>query len=150
MRVFDKTCPVCQTVFEAKRRNQFYCSSDCRADFNNDKLKAKFNNIKTLEKEKNIGNQYKDAYLSAIRIVEIDFDNKDKNEFITFEGRKFKKLDSNIEIVKEIGLHLGAKSVRGNKRTAIFYPQEGLLWFLPYYSMYSSDGVTYHLIQKTS
>ena len=76
MRVFDKTCPACQTTFEAKRRNQLYCTPECRADINNDKLKAKFNNIKTLEKEKSVGDKYKAAYLSAVRIVKIDFDRK--------------------------------------------------------------------------
>ncbi|MBC7408708.1 MAG: hypothetical protein H7339_10000 [Arcicella sp.] len=148
MRVFDKTCPVCQIAFEAKRRNQLYCSPECRADINNDKLKAKFNNIRTLEKQKSVGDKYKAAYLSAIRIVEIDFDTKDKNDIITFENRKFEKVASDMEIVQEIGLYMVAKSVRDNKRTAIFFPQEGLLCFLRSYSSYSSNGVTYQIMKK--
>ena len=148
MRIFDKTCPVCQTAFEAKRRNQLYCSPECRADINNDKLKAKFDNIRTLEKQKSVGDKYKAAYLSAIRIVEIDFDTKDKNDIITFENRKFEKVASDMEIVQEIGLHMVAKSVRDNKRTAIFFPQEGLLCFLHSYSSYSSNGVTYRIMKK--
>jgi len=150
MRVFDKTCPACQTTFEAKRRNQLYCSPECRADVNNDKLKAKFNNIKTLEKEKSMGDKYKTAYLSATRIVEIDFNDRDKNDIITFENRKFEKVYSDMEKVQEIGLYMGAKSVRDNKRTAIYFPQEGLLCFLPYHSSFSSNGVTYRLMKKTS
>ena len=151
MRVFDKTCPVCQIAFEAKRRNQLYCSPECRADINNDKLKAKFNNIRTLEKQKSVGDKYKAAYLSAIRIVEIDFVTKDKNDIITFENRKFEKVASDMEIVQEIGLYMVAKSVRDNKRTAIFFPQEGLLCFLrsySSYSSYSSNGVTYQIMKK--
>ena len=150
MRVFDKTCPACQTAFEAKRRNQLYSTPECRADINNDKLKAKFNNIKTLEKEKSIGDKYKAAYLSTIRVVEIDFDAKEKNDIITFENRKFEKVASDMEIVQEIGLYMGIKSVRGNKRTAIFFPQEGLLCFLRTHSSYSPNGVTYRLVKKTA
>lgn len=150
MRVFDKTCPACGTAFEAKRRNQLYCSPECRADINNDKLKAKFNNIKILEKEKSMGDKYKAAYLSAIRIVEIDFNDREKNDIITFENRKFEKVYSDMEKVQEIGLYMGSKSVRDDKRTAIFFPQEGLLCFLPYHSSFSSNGVTYRIIKKTN
>lgn len=104
MRVFHKTCTVCHTAFEAKHRNQLYCTPECRADINNDKLKAKFNNIKTLEKEKTLGDQYKAAYLSAVRIVEIDFDRKEKNDVITFEGRKFEKVFPNPKPLREFGI----------------------------------------------
>ena len=150
MRIFDKTCPVCQTAFEAKRRNQLYCCPECRADINNDKLKAKFNNIKTLEKEKIIGEQYKTAFLSAIRIVFIEFDEKDKNDIITFERRKYEKIASNINNLEELGLRMGEKSVKGNLRVAVLFPITGLLCFMPLYHSYSSfnDGVTYRLIQK--
>jgi hypothetical protein len=113
-------------------------------------LKAKFNNIKTLEKDKVMGDKYKAAYLSAIRIVEIDFNDRDKNDIITFENRKLEKVYSDMERVQEIGVYMGAKSVRDNKRTAIFFPQECLLCFLPYHSSFSSNGVTYRLMQKTS
>lgn len=151
MRVFDKNCPACQKAFKAKRRNQLYCSPECRADVNNDRLKAKFNNIKLLEKAKSLGDQYKAAYLSAIRIVEIDFDVKDKNDIITFENRKFEKVASGMDAVKEMGLYMGVKSVKDNKRTAVFFPQQGLLCFMQYYSQLSSDtGVTYRIIKKTS
>lgn len=151
MRVFDKTCPACQRAFEAKRRNQLYCSSECRADVNNNKLKAKFNNIKTLEKAKSLGDQYKAAYLSAIRIVEIDFNVKDKNDIITFENKKFEKVASNMDALTGMGLFMGVKSVKDNKRTAVFFPQHGLLCFLPYYNQLTSNsGVTYRLVKKTS
>lgn len=149
MRVFDKICPACQTAFEAKSRNQLYCSPECRADINNDKLKAKFNNIKILEKEKNLGDKYKAAYLSAIRIVEIDFDRKDKNDIITFEGRKFERVTPNPEPLREFGIYLGEKAAKGDKRIAVFIPQEGLLCFLSSYS-YSANNITYRLIKKTS
>lgn len=151
MRVFDKTCPACGTAFEAKRRNQIYCSSECRADINNDKLKAKFNNIKTLEKEKSVGDKYKAAYLLATRIVVIEFDEKDKNDIITFEGNKYEKIASNVDALDEIGIRMGEKSVKGNKRIAVFFADKKLLCFMPRYNSYSSfnDGATYRLIPKT-
>lgn len=147
MRVFDKTCPACQTTFQAKRRNQLYCTPECRADINNDKLKAKFNNIKILEKEKDMSDKYKAAYLSAIRIVEIDFDRQQKNETITFEGRKFELIAPDIDALREFGIYLGEKAVKDDKRTAIFIAQEGLLCFLRSY-VYSANGATYRLIKK--
>ena len=90
------------------------------------------------------------SYLSAIRIVEIDFNDRNKNDIITFENRKFEKIYSDMERVQEIGLYMGAKSVRDNKRTAIYFPQEGLLCFLPYHSSFSSNGVTYRIMKKAS
>jgi hypothetical protein len=149
MRVFDKTCPACQTTFEAKRRNQLYCTPECRADINNNKLKAKFNHIKTLEKDKVMGDKYKAAYLSAIRIVEIEYDRQQKNEIITFEGRKFERLSPNPEPLREWGIYLGEKSIEGDKRIAVFIPQDGLLCFLSSYG-YSANTITYRLMKKAS
>jgi hypothetical protein len=147
MRVFNKICPACQSTFEAKRRNQLYCSPECRADINNDKLKAKFQSIKTLEKQKDVGNQYMNAYLSAIRVVQIDFDNDLKNDTIMFEGRKFERLSYDTDALRDLGIRLDSNASQGNKRTAIFLPQKGLLCFLQYDSYYS-DGVTYRLAVK--
>ena len=149
MRVFDKTCPMCQTTFQAKRRNQLYCTPECRADINNDKLKAKFNNIKTLEKQKNLGDKHKAAYKSAIRIVEIDFDRKEKNDVITFEGRKFERITPNPEPLREFDIYLGEKAAKDDKRTAIFIHGDGLLCFLSSYA-YSANSVTYRIMKKTS
>jgi hypothetical protein len=151
MRVFDKTCPACETAFEAKRRNQLYCSPECRADINNIKLKAKFNSIKTLENEKSIGDKYKAAYLSAIRIVAIEYDHKDKNEIINFEGRKYEKIADDAKPLDELGIRLGEKSVQDNQRLAIFFPNDALLCFMPQYNSFSNfnNEVTYQLRQKT-
>ena len=150
MRVFDKICPACQTTFEAKRRNQLYCTPECRADINNDKLKAKFNNIKTLEKDKVMGDKYKAAYLSTTRIVAVEYDEKDKNEIITFEGRKYKKIATDMKPLEELGVKLGDKSVEGNQRVAVFFPGNALLCFMPRYNSFSSfnSGVTYQWVEK--
>ena len=104
MRVIHKICPFCQTTFEAKRKNQFYCTDDCRVDANNDKLKAKYHNIKTLEKEKEMGDQYKAKFLNAIRIVLVDYDEKGDNDVITFEGKKFKIQPISAKYMQQFGL----------------------------------------------
>lgn len=84
-----------------------------------------------------------------MRIVEIDFDRKEKNDVITFEGRKFERVIPNPEPLREFGIYLGEKAAKGDKRTAIFIPQEGLLCFLNSYS-YSAYSVTYRLMKKAS
>ncbi|MDZ7935992.1 MAG: hypothetical protein U5M51_13710 [Emticicia sp.] len=112
-------------------------------------MKAKFNNIKILEKEKNVGDRYKVAYLSAMRVVEIDYDRQQKNDLISFEGKTFEKIIPNPEPLRELGIYLGEKSAKGNKRTAIFIPKEGLLCFLSSYS-YSANSVTYRLVKKAN
>jgi hypothetical protein len=149
MRVFDKICPVCNNQFEAKRRNQIYCSSTCRADINNDKLKTKFNSIKTLEKMSQAGEHYKSAFLSAARVVEIEFDSEQNHERYSFEGRKFERIAYDIDVLREYGISLGEKSVDGNKRVAIYIPHRGLLCFLKSYIL-SARGLTYRLIKKNS
>ena len=83
----------------------------------------KFNNIKTLEKDKVMGDKYKAAYLSTTRIVAIEYDEKDKNEIITFEGRKYKKIATDMKPLEELGIKLGDKSVEGNQRIAVFFTE---------------------------
>lgn len=150
MRVIHKICPFCQTTFEAKRKNQVYCTDDCRADANNDKLKAKYHNIKTLEKEKETGDQYKAKFLNAIRIVLVDYDEKGDNEVITFEGKKFKIQPISAKYIQQLGLtfikdYVSKKGVR----VAVYIPHENAICLLPNYSAYSSnEEVTYRLMKK--
>lgn len=41
-RLLHKTCPHCQNPFEATRKNQDYCSDDCRIDANNARAKQRY------------------------------------------------------------------------------------------------------------
>lgn len=149
MRVVHKICPVCQTTFEAKRRNQVYCTDDCRADANNDKLKAKYHNMKTLEKDKEISDQYKGKFVNAIRIVVIEYDEKDKNEMITFEGKRFKKEAVSPELISILGLTFKKESLQDGSRVAVYIPQESAIYLLDNFSHYSSNQeVTYRLMKK--
>ena len=88
--------------------------------------------------------------MSAVRIVFVEFDEKDKNEIITFEGRKYEKMFTYNNPLEELRLRMGEKAVKGNKRVAIFFAEEGLLCFTPHHYSYSvfNDVVTYRLIQK--
>lgn len=149
MRVIHKICPFCQTTFEAKRKNQVYCTSDCREDTNNDKFKAKYHNIKTLEKEKEMGDQYKAKFLNAIRIVLVDYDEADKNEIITFEGKRFKKEAVSLQFMSQLGLAFKQESLRNGVRVAVYIPHENAICLLSHYSSYSSnEEATYRLMKK--
>lgn len=149
MKVISKTYPTCQTPFEAKRKNQLYCSDDCRADANNQKQTAKYHNIKTLEKDKAMGDRYKADFLNAIRIVMVDYDEDGKNEVITFEGRKYKKDATSAKIMPQFGLAFQIESVRNGRRVALYVPQERAICLLPKYIRYASnEEITYRLMQK--
>lgn len=149
MRLIHKICPVCQTTFVAKRRNQLYCTPECREDVNNDKLKAKYHNIKNLEKDKAINDQYKAKFLEAIRIVMVDYDENGKNNVITFEGKKFRKEPTSLQFMSQLGLAFKEAAVREGRRVAMYIPQESAICLLPKYITYSpNEEVTYRLIKK--
>ena len=130
MRVLNKICPACQTTFEAKRKNQLYCTDDCRANTNNDKLKAKYHHIVTLEKQKEIADKYKAKFLRATRIMVIDYDENAKNDVITFERKEYRKESSHY--VKKVGFTLTSESIgEKNSRLAVYIPLEKALCVLP-------------------
>ena len=150
MRVLNKICPACQTTFEAKRKNKLYCTDDCRAATNNDKLKAKYHHIATLEKEKEMADKYKARFLRATRIMVIDYDENAKNDVITFENKKFRKEPISSHYVKKIGFTLSLECIsEKNSRLAVYIPHEKALCVLPRYSSFSTnEEVTYRLIKK--
>jgi hypothetical protein len=149
MKVISKICPTCQTPFEAKRKNQLYCSDDCRADANNQKQTAKYHNIKTLEKDKAIGDRYKADFLNAIRIVMVDYDEDGKNEVITFEGRKYKKDATSAKIMPQFGFAFQEGSVKNGRRVSVYIPQESAICLLDKYIRYASnEEITYRLMRK--
>ena len=150
MRVLNKICPACQTTFEAKRKNQLYCTDDCRADTNNDKLKAKYHTIATLEKEKEIADKYKARFLQATIIIVIDYDENAKNDVITFENKKFRKEQISSHYIKQIGLMLTSESIgENNSRLAVYIPHEKALSVLhPFSPSSTNEEVTYRLIKK--
>lgn len=45
-KLLHKTCPHCQNPFEATRKNQDYCSDDCRIDANNARAKERYAQFK--------------------------------------------------------------------------------------------------------
>ena len=121
MRVLNKICPACQTTFEAKRKNQLYCTDDCRAATNNDKLKAKYHRIATLEKQKEMADKYKAKFLRATRIIVIDYDENAKNDIITFERKEYRKEPLPSHYVKQIGFTLTSESIgEKNSRLAVY------------------------------
>lgn len=132
MRVSIKNCPACQDEFQAKRKNQIYCSSDCRADINNNKLRLRIQNTKNLEKNNTVGEKYKAAYLAAIRIVNVQYNYSysDKEEIIIFEGLKYKFYAHKENILYSMGITLQDHSIKGNARTAIYIPKEESIYLI--------------------
>lgn len=132
MRVSIKKCPACQEEFQAKRKNQIYCSSDCRADVNNNKLRIRIQNTKNLEKISKIGEIYKVAFLQAIRVINVQYNYSysDKEEIITFEGLKYNFYAHKENILYSMGITLNDHSIKGNTRTAIYIPKEESIYLI--------------------
>lgn len=150
MRTIQKICPACQTTFVAKRRNQLYCTPECREDVNNDKLKAKYHYFKTLEKDKAVSDQYKAEFLNAIRIVVVDYEEGGKNEIITFEKKRFKKNNTSHKFMSQLGLAFikEAENLEG-RRVAVYIPGKKAICLLDKYDAHSdNEEVTYRLIKK--
>lgn len=148
MKTIYKKCPVCQNDFEAKRKNQIYCSQDCKTDANNDKIKTKYHHLKTLEKENVINDQYKVKFKNAIRIVLVDYDENGKNETIQFEKKSFEKDIRSPQLMRQLGLSFKYENpFPKGTRVAVYIPQENAICLLPNYSSFSTnDEVVYKLI----
>ena len=150
MIIIQKKCPACQNDFEAKRKNQIYCSTYCREDTNNGKLKAKYQHIQALEKEHAINEQYKAAFKNAIRIVVVEYEEGGNNEIIQFEKKSFKKDIRSPQLIRQLGLSFGRDNPHPKgTRVAIYIPIENAICLLPNYSSFSvNDGVVYRLVPK--
>jgi hypothetical protein len=150
MRVIHKKCPTYQNDFEAKRKNQIYCSQDCKNDANNDKIKTKYHYLKALEKEHAINEQYKVVFKNAIRIVLVEYDEDGNNETILFEKKSFKKDIRSPQLIRQLGLSFGHDSpYPKGTRVAIYIPMENAICLPPNYSSFSvNDGVVYRLVPK--
>lgn len=149
MKVIAKICPRCQTPFEAKRKNQIYCTDDCRTDANNQKQTAKYHNIKDLEKDKAMGDQYKAKFLNSIRVVMVDYDENGKNEVITFEGKKFKKQLISAQFMKSLGLAFREEAAKKEgRRLGVYIPSKNAICLIAYYSSVSYQEVTYLRMEK--
>jgi hypothetical protein len=134
MKAVTKICPSCNNEFQAERKNKTYCSDTCRAEVNNEKLRQKMKSIKTLENKSSVGDKYKAAYLSAIRIVKIEYDHNKMSERLTFEGKNFKLWSDKASIIDSLGLNFTEQSAKGTTRTAIYYPKEGFLYLCQNYN----------------
>lgn len=150
MRQINKQCNYCNQTFTATRKNQIYCSPECRSDVNNDKLKLKFDaakNIETLLAE----NKYNKKQLAeATRIVEINYNYKDENEFISFEGKRYKRNPSAINLLEKLGVRLTRFSVMDEKkiRIAIYCGENQTIYLLKSINDISDTTVIYELYNK--
>ncbi|PWK15464.1 hypothetical protein LV89_04990 [Arcicella aurantiaca] len=150
MRIIQKKCPACQNDFEAKRKNQIYCSPYCREDTNNGKLKAKYQHLQTLEKEQTINDQYKLKFKNAIRIIAVEYDENGQNEEIAFEGKRFKKDIRSSRLLRPLGLSFcDVMTKQSNFRIAVYIPDEKAICIAARSSSFSpNDEIVYRLISK--
>lgn len=146
MKAISKICPSCNNEFQAERKNKTYCSDTCRAEVNNEKLRDKMKSLKTLESKSSLGDKFKAAYLTAIRIVTISYDTEKDGDFVTFEGVRFKRHSNQDEPIRKIGVYLGNESVkyRSSTRTAIYVPSEKSLCFRE--SEYNNNTSTFKMV----
>jgi endogenous inhibitor of DNA gyrase (YacG/DUF329 family) len=150
MRIIQKKCPACQNDFEAKRKNQIYCSAYCREDTNNGKLKAKYQHIQALEKDQVINDQYKTKFKNAIRIVALEYDENGLNDEIIFEGKRYKKDIRSSQLIRPMGLIFSnVTTKKANFRIAVYIPDEKAICLAAHSSLFSvSNEVVYRLVPK--
>lgn len=150
MRQINKQCNYCNQTFTATRKNQIYCSPECRSDFNNDKLKIKFDAAKNIEKLLAENKYYKNLIADATRIVEINYNYKDENEFISFEGKKYKKNPNAKNLFSELGVRLTRYSVMDDTkiRIAIYCGEIQSIYLLKSINDISDTTVIYELYNK--
>ena len=89
----SKQCPHCDKPFPARRKNQLYCSTECRTDANNVVAKGRYALFKQeapkVNTFKNQINQLK-QYIASLTIVIEDMEVID-SDTIGFRGRKYKR-----------------------------------------------------------
>jgi hypothetical protein len=146
MKAVIKICPSCKNEFQAERKNKTYCSDTCRAEVNNEKLRDKMKNLKTLESKSSLGDKYKAAYLSAIRVVTINYHSEKDGDYINFEGNRYKKWSNKDEPLLKIGVYVGRDSIKNGSstRTAIYVPSEKSLCFRT--NEYTNDTATFKMV----
>lgn len=131
MKPIIKICPTCKNEFQAERKNKTYCSDTCRAEVNNEKQRQKIKSLKSLEIKSALGDKYKAAYLSSIRIVQITYNSEKDGDFVTFEGQRFEYHSTNAETLENLGIGFNGNSVKDGsyQKTAIYIPSERVLCF---------------------
>ncbi|RZK76830.1 MAG: hypothetical protein EOO85_10340 [Pedobacter sp.] len=114
-----KRCPQCNNPFQPRRKNQDYCSTECRIDHNNGLAKERYANFKKeAPKVTGVHQELRQLrqYVASLTIVlegvkEIDSDT------ITYQGQTYHKEESWLD-KPMVGITLsqgGAIQIPGNK-----------------------------------
>ena len=88
-----KPCPNCSTVFQPKRKNQVYCSTDCRTDINNAAAKGRYAAFKEgVPKMDSVKAELKRMreYVAGLTIVLKDVTKVDADT-LAYGGRRYKR-----------------------------------------------------------
>ena len=148
MRQIHKNCGSCNQPFIASRKNQIYCTPECRSDINNDKLKEKLHHAKNINGVIEERDKYRKQLEESIRIVEIRYNVKDENEYIHFEGKRYEKVSEESDFLDKIGIQLTSNSADDNKKTrlGIYFGSLQLIYFRKTKPQFSYSTVVYQLV----
>lgn len=87
-------CPYCQKSFQPRRKNQQYCSTECRTDSNNEAAKQRYTTFKVdAPKLKTLVAQVRELQtkLTSARILIKDVEEIDEKT-IRYDGRRYKQV----------------------------------------------------------
>lgn len=104
-----KVCPHCQETFSPRRKNQDYCSTECRTDANNQKAKTRYATFKKVVIEANVSQEkiskLKERVASLMVVVqgieEVDSDT------ISYDGDTYRRQNRVGQIIHGIILREG-------------------------------------------
>ena len=120
-----KQCPHCLEAFQAKRKNQLYCTTECRTDANNAVAKSRYANFKEGAPKVNaVKSELKKLreYVASLTIILSDIKEVDRDT-IMYGGHSYKRTARvhhpvGIQLSKGVGVMMP-----GNK---IIYNSAGL------------------------
>lgn len=129
-----KQCPQCSTSFQARRKNQDYCSTECRIDHNNQVAKERYA-ISKVEVPKVDVLQQKvkrlEDFLNSLTIVIQGVEYID-SDTIRYMGRKYRRIGTNEG--PGMGISLGAGG-------AVLIPGNKIIYRGQYSSSYRHCGI---------
>ncbi|RYF55219.1 MAG: hypothetical protein EOO39_38295 [Cytophagaceae bacterium] len=106
-KLINKTCPQCQQPFQARRKNQLYCTNECRYDANNAVAKNRYHTakeegpqlVKLRQKVKRL-----EEHIASLVVVISAFKLNADTLTLTYAERRYKRVDRRRKT--EVGVNL--------------------------------------------
>lgn len=131
-KLINKTCPQCRQPFQARRKNQLYCTDECRHDANNAVAKNRYHTAKEegpqLAKLRQKVKTLED-HIASLVVVISGFKLNADTLTLTYAERRYKRVDRRNETGIGVRLDKGlALLMPGGKtiicRSEIFSPEK--------------------------